>query len=472
MKLIQALRLGLCPRLALVGSGGKTTALFHIGRELLENNSGITSLPSPVLLAATTHMSVEQLEMADQHFVLESAIDIAKLKIDHFQGLVLLTGPLLDDKRAAGLAMPIMNGLVSLADEYQFPFLVEADGSRQKPLKAPSENEPVIPGWVDSVVVVSGISGVGKVLSSRWVHRPERFSMLASVNLGDRITPEAVGRVLCNPLGGLKNIPGETRRIVLLNQAESAVRQATAYRLVDYLLPEFHAVVIAALHPPGKPCLRRREMEERSSGSPFLDRKCVYAVHERVAGIILAAGASSRMGHSKQVMLWRGEPLVRQVVQTALSAGLSPVVVVTGSDADMVKSAVQDQNLTIAHNANWEEGQSASINTGLNALPPETGAAIFLLADQPQIPVELVKKLREVHANTLAPIVAPRVQDRRANPVLFDRQVFPDLSILTGDIGGRALFSRYDVTWLPWHDEAIILDIDTLDDYHQLLNYQ
>jgi molybdenum cofactor cytidylyltransferase len=469
MRLLKALRLGNTSCLALVGSGGKTTAMFQIGRELVGADSNLAPLSSTVLLAATTHMSVEQLNRADRHIILETADDVVRSLVVLPQGLVLLTGPQVEEGRTAGLPMPVMDRLHFLADEHHLPLLIEADGSRQKPLKAPAEHEPVVPGWVDTIVVVCGLSGIGKPLSAQWVYRPDLFAELALLSEGELITQEAIARVLTSPQGGLKDIPPGVRRVVLLNQADTAEFQAAAYRLADHLLPHYHSVVIGSLSPTRSEYSGTREAKEPLSGSPFSEADGIFAVHESVAGIILAAGGASRMGQIKQVMRWRGEPFVRRVAYTALSAGLSPVIVVTGSFENEVESAVQDLSLSVVHNVDWEAGQSTSVITGLRELPSETGAAVFLLADQPQVPVGLVQKLLEVHAASLSPIVAPQVRDQRANPVLFDRQMFSRLLSLKGDIGGRALFSQYPVTWLPWHDDSIALDIDTLDDYHRLL---
>jgi len=91
------------------------------------------------------------------------------------------------------------------------------------------------------------------------------------------------------------------------------------------------------------------------------------------------------------------------------------------------------------------------------------------VADQPQIPETLIRALCESHAQTLSPIVAPQSGGRRGNPVLFDRCTFDDLLKLSGDVGGRALFSKYPVHWLPWVDESILTDIDTMQDYERLL---
>jgi len=191
---------------------------------------------------------------------------------------------------------------------------------------------------------------------------------------------------------------------------------------------------------------------------------------ESVAGIILAAGASQRMGQPKPLLLWRGKPFICHVARTALDAGLTPVVIVTGARADEVRAALADLPVGIAYNPNWTEGQSTSVQAGLQSLPPETDAAIFLLADQPHIPVELLRALLEQHVQTRAPIVAPLIGEQRGNPVLFDRSTFPDLMSLQGDAGGRQVLSRYPITYVPWDDPKLLLDVDTLEDYERLLN--
>jgi molybdenum cofactor cytidylyltransferase len=167
--------------------------------------------------------------------------------------------------------------------------------------------------------------------------------------------------------------------------------------------------------------------------------------------------------------MWEGEPFVHHAARTALDAGLSPVIVVTGAWAEDVAEAVSDLPVRIANNPEWETGQGSSVRTGVQALPPESGAAVFLLADQPQIPPTLISALKAEHARTLAAIIAPLVNGHRGNPVCFDRATYPDLLALTGDAGGRVLFSRYPVTWLPWHDDRALMDVDTQEDYQRLV---
>jgi molybdenum cofactor cytidylyltransferase len=194
----------------------------------------------------------------------------------------------------------------------------------------------------------------------------------------------------------------------------------------------------------------------------------VLGVFEAVAGIVLAGGESQRFGEPKQLLTWKGESFVRRVAKTALKAGLNPVLVVSGAYPEAVEKEVGDLPVQIVPNLVWRQGQGTSVSAGIKALSPASGAVVFFLADQPQIPTELVLRLLDTHARTLAPVVAPWVGQQRANPVLFDRDLFLDLSRLGGEAGGRQIFSRDDVFKVPWNDPTILLDVDTPEDYMRL----
>ena len=92
-----------------------------------------------------------------------------------------------------------------------------------------------------------------------------------------------------------------------------------------------------------------------------------------------------------------------------------------------------------------------------------------MLADQPQIPVLLIRALMDAHTRSLNPITGPMIDGQRANPVLFDRVTFDDLVALSGEMGGRSIFSKYAVDWIPWHDPSPLFDVDTIEDYGVLL---
>jgi molybdenum cofactor cytidylyltransferase len=147
-------------------------------------------------------------------------------------------------------------------------------------------------------------------------------------------------------------------------------------------------------------------------------------------------------------------------------------VVVVGAHSSDVEPAVEDLPVRIVHNEDWKSGQSSSIKAGLRSVlstDHNTGACLFLLVDQPHITTSVLQALVEKHSETLDPILAPMVMDRRANPVLFDRETFPDLLTLEGDVGGRAIFHKHRVAYLPWHDDRLLLDVDTPEHYQRLL---
>lgn len=424
--------------IAFVGAGGKTTAIFQLARELVELSSTVHR-PRSVIITATSHLGAWQTPMADQHIVAESPTDIGELP----EGITLVTGPLEGD-RAQPVNSTILSWLHETSKTRDIPLLIEADGARQRPLKASAAHEPPIPDFVDTVIAIAGLSGLGKPVTDEFVFRADRFREI-SESASRVVTAEMLTRVLTRPEGVLKNIPPHARRVALLNQAEKPELQAIGGRMARDLLGHFDSVLVGSLQQND------------------------FHAFERTAGIILAAGQSTRFGQPKQLLDWKGKPFVRQVAETALLAGLWPVVVVTGSNAEQVEKAVKGLDVMIVHNENWKSGQSASIVAGVMALPKNTGAILFLLADQPQIPTEVLRALVETHAQNLPAILAPLVlEEKRANPVLFDRVTFPDLLTLTGDIGGRAIFDKYRVEYLPWHDDILLMDVDTPEDYERL----
>jgi molybdenum cofactor cytidylyltransferase len=431
-------------RLALTGAGGKTSALFQLAHQL----------PPPVLVSASTHLATSQLAMADRHFFVHSTEELTAIQSKIFDGVVLLTGPEGGDGRTLGLSGEILDLLNDLAGYQGIPVLIEADGARTLPLKAPAGHEPAIPSFSNFVVVVAGMSGLGSQLDSASVHRPEIFSALSGLEIGARVDEKALVRVLLHLHGGLKGVPAGARRSVLLNQVDSLEQVEKAANMAEMLLVGYHSVLVASL----------------GRSIPV-----VHTVHEKKAGIVLAAGGSSRLGSPKQLLKWQGIPLVRHVAERALQAGLSPVIVVTGAHAGDIEQALRGLDVKIAHNPDWELGQSTSVGTGLQALPSNIGAAVFLLSDQPQVTKKLLDELSLAHTHSLASIVAPRVHGKRANPVLFDRIVFPELLALEGDTGGRVLFSddsRFTVEWVDWDDASLLLDVDTPGDYQRLLGLE
>jgi molybdenum cofactor cytidylyltransferase len=190
----------------------------------------------------------------------------------------------------------------------------------------------------------------------------------------------------------------------------------------------------------------------------------------RIAIIVLAAGASRRLGRPKQLLELGGEPLIRHIVRHAMAAQVSDVVVVLGNEAETIRDAIGELGQRVVVNQDFAAGQSTSMVTGLTVLGSDIDAAILMLGDQPTVSPELLKAMIERFQQTDALIVQPRYDDGKpGNPVLLSRRIFPELLAVTGDIGAREVVRahRSDVESL---DVSIPhpLDVDSEEDYEAL----
>ncbi len=195
---------------------------------------------------------------------------------------------------------------------------------------------------------------------------------------------------------------------------------------------------------------------------------------EQIAAIILAAGASSRMGRPKQLLDWGGRPLVRVAAEQALAARLDDVIVVVGGAGGAVTAALAGLPLRVIDNPAYAEGQSTSLRAGVAALGPAVAAAVVMLGDQPFVTAAIVERLIAEWRATGAAIVAPSYRGRRGNPVLFARAIFPELLAITGDQGARAILAAHaaDLRLVPFDDDRPLADIDTPADYQRLADSQ
>ena len=178
LSLKKALRASTDLKVAFVGAGGKTTAMFQLAREM-----------APAIVTASTHLAEEQLSLADQHIVATSDADIKGIADELPQGVTVVTGEMKGDGRTQGLSEELLRRLSEIATNHHIPLLVEADGSRQRPVKAPAEHEPAIPDFVNTVVVVAGLAGIGHPLKEDFVHRPEHFAALSGLTEEEAVKP-------------------------------------------------------------------------------------------------------------------------------------------------------------------------------------------------------------------------------------------------------------------------------------------
>lgn len=181
-----------------------------------------------------------------------------------------------------------------------------------------------------------------------------------------------------------------------------------------------------------------------------------------IPAVILAAGASRRLGRPKQLVLSRGETLLEHTVKAAIEAGFGPVRVVLGAAWEESKKAIQDLPVEIRLNGGWKEGMASSIRLGLDALPPDAEAVLLLACDQPALDAKLLRSLLDAHRRDAEAVVACTYGDTRGIPALFPRRCLPDLLALRGDRGAKALLQGPDVRLEPFPGGE--LDIDTPED--------
>lgn len=193
-------------------------------------------------------------------------------------------------------------------------------------------------------------------------------------------------------------------------------------------------------------------------------------ISKKVAGVILAAGGSSRFGEIKQLLPWKNKNIINTVVETAALAGLDPILVVLGANAGLIQASLDNETVQVVNNTDWDKGQSTSLKAGVTAIRQTVDGVLFLLCDQPHLTVNLVNAVVEEGLRS-GKVVTPIIDDRRANPVYFPASCFPLFDTLEGDAGGRQIIPACPHTTLPWLDDWMARDIDTPEDYRALRDH-
>ena len=191
--------------------------------------------------------------------------------------------------------------------------------------------------------------------------------------------------------------------------------------------------------------------------------------------VILAAGESRRMGSPKALLPdLDGRPFVTRIVRTLHEAGLTDVVIVTGTQHDAIDAAVAADGLysgvRIVRNEEPARGQLSSIWTALDSCPPEAEGLLMTLVDVPMVAAATVRAVVDAWRNTRAPVVRPIVAGRRGHPVLFDRRLFDELRAAPLDSGARVVVRAHwgESVDVPVDDPGSLVDVDTPADYARL----
>jgi len=190
----------------------------------------------------------------------------------------------------------------------------------------------------------------------------------------------------------------------------------------------------------------------------------------KIAGIILAAGSSSRMGNQNKLMIdINGKTILETVISTALNAEVNPLIIVLGNDADQFQKTLEEYPVILVKNYEWEKGMSTSIKAGIGALGNDVAGSMILLGDMPEVKTDDIRQLMEkFNEQDGAKIIFPVKDGQQGHPVIFPKDYFKDLSLLSGDRGAKSILNDENSFGVEMRSQGVLFDIDTESD---LINY-
>lgn len=184
----------------------------------------------------------------------------------------------------------------------------------------------------------------------------------------------------------------------------------------------------------------------------------------RIAGLILAAGRSQRMGPTNKLLIdIKGIPMIARVVDAVRHSPATPVVVVVGYDSERLRIILGGYAVNIVHNQEYNLGLSSSLRRGLAALPDDIDGVLVCLGDMPWLKPYHIEQLIEAFDPRERTICVPMFHGKRGHPVLWARKYFRELRTLTGDMGARQLLAQYapQIHRVEMADPGVLIDVDT-----------
>jgi molybdenum cofactor cytidylyltransferase len=192
----------------------------------------------------------------------------------------------------------------------------------------------------------------------------------------------------------------------------------------------------------------------------------------RIAGVVLAAGSSSRMGtQNKLLSEIHGRTILNHTLANLKASKVDEIFVVLGHEADRVRASISLEGFHFIHNPHFARGMSTSLISGISALPRGVDGTLICLGDMPMVTSRMMDRLiRAFNPDKGCSICIPIYAGRRGNPVLWPADLFPEIKKLKGDVGARNLLSRHEdvVCKVQMDDPAVLMDIDTQEDLKAL----
>jgi molybdenum cofactor cytidylyltransferase len=442
VRLREALRVQRGDVIAFVGAGGKTAALFRLADELRAEGWRVVA-------TTTTRVAADEARRAPLtiQVTADTAPTAIRQALDQHGFVFLYRADDMAFQKVIGLAPNVVSGLVDAVNSDVL--LLEADGARRLPFKAPYDHEPVIPADTSLVVPVAGVDALGQPLDDEHVYNAQRILARYGFPEGNPLIPPWMAVTIRDPQLGLRGVPGSARVIPLLNKVSTnGYERRRARRVAQLVLrsSRVDAVALGAMRSPGEP---------------------VHELQQRVAAVILAAGTSSRMGQSKLLLPWDDRTVIETIVARLIAARVAEIVVVTGYQADEVARLLANLPVHIVHNPAYAGGEMlSSLQTGLRTVPASTAACLVVMGDQPMIEGRVIARVLAAYAEGQGDIVLPVYRGQRGHPVLIGQRYWPDLLALESG-APRDVIRRYpdQVAEVCVSTDSILRDIDTPEQY-------
>ncbi len=191
----------------------------------------------------------------------------------------------------------------------------------------------------------------------------------------------------------------------------------------------------------------------------------------KIATLVLAAGKSSRMGLPKQLLKLGSTTLLGKVIETVSSIPNNSIFCVLGANANTIKKTIEAYQVQIVNNYNYDQGLSSSIITGVEYISKfDFDAVLVVLGDQPKIESDYLKQMIEYTNKKDTSIIASKYKDRNGVPAIFPKKYFNTLLNLVGDKGASKILNNNEFPVITMNLQINLIDIDTKEDYQNLLN--
>jgi molybdenum cofactor cytidylyltransferase len=193
-----------------------------------------------------------------------------------------------------------------------------------------------------------------------------------------------------------------------------------------------------------------------------------------LAGVILTAGKSYRMGRPKALLPWKNSTFLESIITTLHDAEIQPIVVVVGHHAREIEGQADLAHAEVVMNEQYADGQLSSIHAALNHLDTQLLSGVLMcLVDHPLFSAELVRQMIDTFRNTGSPLVIPSHKKRRGHPVIFSAELFPELLASPIEKGARPVVKAHtdDIHYVDTDEEGILWDINTPAKYEEALKH-